>query len=110
MFVSLKKHIAFLLLLIVLVPTSIQLIHELENHEHAVCSSINEHHFHQNDINCDEFHKQLTPYTYSFLDAPYHLKARSFTSTFISKPQQINTLFKDIRFLRGPPIHNVYFS
>ena len=38
-----------------MLPTSIEIIHDLENHEHIVCSSQNDHHIHIEDLDCNEF-------------------------------------------------------
>ncbi len=40
-----------------LTPLAIQVIHVFENHEHSVCVSINDPHFHDNDnLDCEQLH------------------------------------------------------
>ncbi|WP_435262811.1 hypothetical protein [Tenacibaculum sp. nBUS_03] len=54
-----KKHITFFGLLVLLLPSVIQCVHAFENHEHIVCSSVDEHHFHEQEIDCSILHFQV---------------------------------------------------
>jgi hypothetical protein len=38
-----------------MIPTSIEILHALENHKHPVCHSKTEKHLHEKTLNCD-FH------------------------------------------------------
>ncbi|MDD7914236.1 hypothetical protein [Polaribacter ponticola] len=86
-----------------MLPTSIEIIHDLENHEHIVCSSQNDHHIHIEDLDCNEFHKQITFFS---LDFPANLDVipkRFYTSLFIDKPQIEKEIYQSIKTTRGPP-------
>jgi len=43
---------------LLLLPMSLKLFHTLENHEHKVCNSKINKHFHQQEIDCSFYHVQ----------------------------------------------------
>ncbi len=59
---SVKNKIVYslfsvLISLIIVLPFAIQTLHALEGHEHLVCTAENEHHFHQQEVNCSIYHQ-----------------------------------------------------
>ena len=86
-----------------MIPTSIQIMHELENHEHTVCNSINVQHIHELDNDCDEFHKQLTTYSMNFASNYDVIPEHFYATNFIDKPQLINEVYQTKKSSRGPP-------
>lgn len=50
---------ALLLLLVIIVPITIQTVHAFENHEHTVCTATDIKHIHNQDIDCSVFHFQI---------------------------------------------------
>ena len=54
-----RKHSVLLLTCLLLIPTSIQLIHAIQQHEQTICSSDVIYHFHQQDIECELCHLQV---------------------------------------------------
>lgn len=55
----LHKFFAFTLVLIVLIPITVQAVHALDNHKHQICTAIDVKHIHQQDIDCSIFHQQI---------------------------------------------------
>lgn len=86
-----------------LIPTSIELLHELENHEHVICTSVNDHHIHKQDLDCDEFHKQLTVFSKDFTSNYDVIPTHYYTSIFIDKPQIESEFYQSKKTTRGPP-------
>ena len=39
-----------------MIPSSIEILHDLENHEHSetICTSVGEQHIHKENLDCDE--------------------------------------------------------
>ena len=90
-----------------LIPTSIEILHDLENHEHSVCTSISEHHIHKQHIDCTVFHKQLTIFSKDFTSNYDVIPVHFYTSVFTDKPQRIKDVCQSIRIPRGPPYFTV---
>ena len=42
-----------------MIPASIEILHDLENHEHSVCNSVSEHHIHKQHLDCADLHKHV---------------------------------------------------
>ncbi len=53
-----NRHRVFAILfaLIVLFPSTVQVLHALENHEHVTCTAKNVKHIHQQNDDCSIFH------------------------------------------------------
>ncbi|MCI2227973.1 hypothetical protein MC378_02255 [Polaribacter sp. MSW13] len=86
-----------------MIPVSIEILHDLENHEHTVCTSIGEHHIHKQNVNCDEFHKHLTIFSMDFTSNFDVIPTHFYANTFIDKPQVFKEIYHDRKFSRGPP-------
>jgi hypothetical protein len=48
------------------IPATVQLIHVIEGHEHQVCVSLEEQHFHENEFDCSQFHRPFQVLTVDF--------------------------------------------
>ncbi|CAM1355075.1 hypothetical protein [Tenacibaculum halocynthiae] len=97
-----KKHIIFLSLLVLLLPSVIQCIHAFENHEHIICSSIDEHHFHEQEIDCSILHFQVgvTTYDYPF---DYQIISEEIYNPQFNQPLTVTLHNTNKKTPRGPP-------
>jgi hypothetical protein len=85
-----------------MIPTSIQILHELENHNHSVCTSKVEQHIHEKEIDCS---LHLIKQSDSFL-ATNHYKIITKIIIFNTDNLQYSFLknHHQLSFsLRGPP-------
>ena len=57
---------ALLLLLVIVVPITIQTVHAFEKHEHTVCTATDIKHIHNQDIDCSVFHFQIQQDVFDF--------------------------------------------
>lgn len=48
---------SILISFIVVLPFAVQTLHAIEGHEHTVCTAENEHHFHQQEVDCSTYHQ-----------------------------------------------------
>jgi hypothetical protein len=90
-----------------MIPTSIEILHDLEGHEHTVCTSENEQHIHKDSLDCDEFHKQLTFFSYTFTSNLDVIPTHFYTTIFIDKPQSTKEFYQSIKTTRGPPYFTI---
>lgn len=90
-----------------MIPTSIEIIHVLENHEHTVCTSVSEQHLHEQSINCDEFHKQLTIFSMDFTSNLDVIPKHYYTTFFVDESQTFKEIYQSIKTTRGPPYFTV---
>ncbi|WP_158837955.1 hypothetical protein [Polaribacter sp. L3A8] len=102
-----KKLLSVFFLLLLMLPTSIEIIHNLENHEHTVCTSVTEHHIHEQHFSCAEFHKHLTVFSMDFTSNLDVIPTHFYTSIFIDKPQRIKEVCQSIKTSRGPPYYTI---
>ena len=86
-----------------MIPTSIGILHDLENHEHTTCISINEQHIHKQSLDCDEFHKQLTVFSMDFTSNYDVIPTHYYTTVFIDEPQILKEIYHLKKSSRGPP-------
>lgn len=86
-----------------MIPTSIEILHDLENHEHSVCTSTSEHHIHKQHLDCADFHKQLTIFSMDFTSNFDVIPTHFYTTIFIDKPQVITEVYHSKKHSRGPP-------
>jgi hypothetical protein len=88
-----------------MIPTSIEILHDLENHEHShtVCTSVGEQHIHIQSLDCDEFHKQLTIFSMDFTSNYDVIPTHFYASLFIDKPQNLKEVYHSKKYSRGPP-------
>ncbi|AUC84521.1 hypothetical protein CW731_04045 [Polaribacter sp. ALD11] len=90
-----------------MIPASIQIVHAFENHEHTICTSLVENHFHQDNAGCDEFHKQLTIFSVEFSSNFDVIPTHFYSTTFIDKPQRIKEVYHSKKSSRGPPFFTI---
>lgn len=84
-------------------PSAIQLVHVIENHEHSVCVSLTEKHLHEKEIDCDIFHKQIQPFAFKFPSRLEVIPEHFYTTSFTEIPQVFHTLHHSKKHSRGPP-------
>lgn len=102
---SIKKHIALLSLFVLLFPSAIQLAHTFENHEHTVCTSTNDQHFHKKELDCSLLHFNFEVFALNF-NSDYNLIAVLYFKTlFNDQPQfiPVNHIVKALP--RAPPFN-----
>jgi hypothetical protein len=95
--------ISFLLIGTLLFPSAVQVVHDLEGHEHTVCSDFSTH-VHENKTDCDLCHFHSSPFEYQFDTSSGVIK--------ISTERQIECFYTFISSkysspnnpLRGPPV------
>lgn len=107
MLVRLKKHIALLSFFVLLIPTIVQLAHTFEDHEHVVCTSKYDQHFHEDDADCSELHYQLKVFSHEISDTYEVVSLDNFKSSFNLQPQFIPVYHVVKTLPRAPP---VFFS
>ncbi|MGB0880021.1 MAG: hypothetical protein ACPGTO_05595 [Polaribacter sp.] len=88
-------------------PTLVEVIHDLENHEHTVCMSDSEHHLHKKSLDCKEFHKQITFFSYEFSSGIDAIPTHFYTTIFIDKPQILKEVYHSKKSSRAPPYFTV---
>lgn len=86
-----------------MIPSSIEILHNLENHEHTICTSVSEHHIHKQDLDCNEFHKQLTVFSMDFTSNYDVIPTHFYSTLFIDSPQIFTEFYQPIKTTRGPP-------
>ncbi|WP_143032093.1 hypothetical protein [Tenacibaculum sp. MAR_2009_124] len=67
---TLKKHITLFCLVVLLIPSVLQSLHAFHDHTHIVCSSIDEHHFHEQQVDCSLWHFQKEVFSYNYFKEP----------------------------------------
>jgi hypothetical protein len=105
---ALKKYGIICLSIVVFLPAIVQLLHTFEDHEHATtCVSKSDHHFHQNDLDCQLFHTQHQYYSYDFSNNYEVIPNNYYISEIFVKPLIIETVYKTHKSSRAPPIFTV---
>ncbi|WP_459742267.1 hypothetical protein [Polaribacter sp. OB-PA-B3] len=89
-------------LLVLMFPASIQITHALENHDHVVCSSKVEQHIHQDSLNCDELHKQLIIFNFTFNSFEL-AETEIYKTDFLSKNIRLKEVTVSKKSSRAPP-------
>lgn len=90
-----------------MMPTSIEVFHELEKHEHTICISVGENHIHNQDIDCDDFHKQLTIFSVDFTANLDVIPKHFYTTISIDSSQTLKEIYQSIKTTRGSPFLTV---
>ena len=98
-----KKYSIICLSIVVFLPTIVQLVHTFEKHEHGICISKDDQHFHQKDSDCAlchlqaETHAILNDRSFPVFNAKEQILLRT-RYNFLSNYQQLSFS------LRGPPV------
>ena len=104
---KLQKYIAIVSLFILLVPSVIQTIHAFEDHTHIVCSAVDEHHFHEQEVNCSILHFHFEVFSFdhsiSFSVIPEHF----YKTVFTLQPQFFSHQVVKQQASRAPPCFTV---
>ena len=100
---SFKKHIAFLSLLVLLIPSVIQFEHVFENHEHTICTATDDHHFHEQELDCSLLHYQLQVFSYTTASNHAVIPLHFYKTTYNEQPQVLSVVYTDKKNTRGPP-------
>lgn len=88
-------------------PSVIQVIHAFENHSHEVCVSVDEQHFHEQELDCSlaDYQFEVFSYTvnsnYKVIPQPFYKKS------YNSLPQIIAVVHLHKKASRGPPYFTV---
>ena len=90
-----------------MIPASIQIAHAFENHEHTICTSLSEHHLHQENADCDEFHKQLSIYSIEFTSNLDVIPSHFYSLVFNDEPQTTHEVYYSTKTSRGPPVFTI---
>lgn len=100
----LKKHIALILVLLLITPTIITTSHSfLEDHEHTICTSKTDMHIHELENDCSDLHLQLEVFHINLANNYELLTEENYTYKSVDKTQQLNSLFFSPKSSRGPP-------
>ena len=102
---SLKRHIALLSILILLLPSAILFAHTFENHKHTVCSSTNEHHFHEQELDCSILNFNFEVFSLDFNSEYNLIHIAYFKTRFNLQPQFIPVHHVVKTLPRGPPFN-----
>lgn len=101
---NLKRHIALLFVLVLLVPLIVQTIHAInDNHEHIVCKSINEQHIHKQDLDCSELHFPLKTLALNLTFCNKVTTKQFYKSNFNRQSQIFLAVYNSYKSSRGPP-------
>jgi hypothetical protein len=95
--------VALILILVLAIPTTIQITHLFENHEHVICTS-NDVHLHEADVDCSICDYTYTPFNFKINYYPEFQKFSEIkikSCTFISRYK--NKKNSNPKSLRAPP-------
>lgn len=99
-----KKHIALISLLVLSIPSLIQIVHLFEDHEHFVCTSDTEQHYHENiDLDCCQFHYQLEFYSTEIATNFDVIPVHFYKDIYNEQPQITFVVHYSKKTPRGPP-------
>ncbi|MFY0604134.1 MAG: hypothetical protein JXQ93_09300 [Flavobacteriaceae bacterium] len=97
------KYSIILLSAVVFLPAAVQLLHIFNDHEHTVCVSKNDAHFHQKDLDCVLCHLQGETYWVS--NEIDFVALKNELLVFNNKPYNFLSNYQQLSFsLRGPPV------
>ncbi len=101
----LKRHIALVSILVLLLPSVILLVHSFENHKHPVCSSTSEQHFHEQELNCSLLNFNFQVFSLDF-NSSYDLIPVTYFKTRQNLQPQFIPVHHVVKILpRGPPFN-----
>ncbi|WGH76186.1 hypothetical protein P8625_03185 [Tenacibaculum tangerinum] len=81
----------------------VQLAHVFEKHEHTICVSKNDHHFHESDIDCDQLHYQFKFFSQRLAQDFEVIVPAFFKATFSLKSQIASVYHNSKKLSRAPP-------
>jgi len=84
-------------------PFAVQTLHALEGHEHTVCTAKNEHHFHQQEVDCGIYHQIIDQNAIEF-PIEFDLKTPSiFKKIYTYSYQNKSSSNLQLKSSRAPP-------
>lgn len=98
-----RNYISAIFLFALLLPTAIQVVHAFEKHEHTVCTSINDDHFHEKELECSLLHYQLQVFSYTTASNYAVIPLHFYKTTYNEQPQVLSVVYTDKKNTRGPP-------
>ena len=87
-----------------MLPATIQLVHLIENHQHEVCISKTEKHFHKKDIDCTLCHLQAENLAIDFMSNNDVIPQFFYADISSKQPQNSKVVYHSKKTSRGPPI------
>jgi len=102
-----KKYSIICLSIVVFLPAIVQLVHTFEKHEHGICISKDDHHFHQKDLDCQLFHTQQEYHTHDFGNTYEVIPNQFYISEVPVISIHIEKVFRTHKSSRAPPIFTV---
>lgn len=100
---TLKKYSIVCLSIVIFLPAIVQLVHTFEKHEHGICISKDDQHFHQKDPDCVLCHLQGE--TYAILNDRDFPVFNSEEQILLSTQYNFLSNYQQLSFsLRGPPV------
>lgn len=96
------KLSAIVLLVALLLPTTVQLLHSLENHKHTACGEVTTH-LHERTIDCSIGSFHFSTFTFEPLPNLPQLVSETFSNNKIGYFSSEIIGFQNTIFLRGPP-------
>lgn len=100
---TLKKYSIICLSIVIFLPAIVQLVHTFEKHEHGICMSKDDQHFHQKDVDCVLCHLQGE--TYAILNDRDFPVFNSEVQILLSTQYNFLSNYQQLSFsLRGPPV------
>jgi len=100
----LYRAFSILLSLSIILPFAVQTLHVLEGHEHTVCTAKNEHHFHQQKVDCGIYHQNIE-HNYFDFSSEFNLKSPPFfKKNYTFFYQHKHPLSLQLKASRAPPV------
>lgn len=104
---SIKRHIALLSLFVLLLPSAIQLAHTFENHEHTVCTSTDNQHFHEQELDCSQLHFNFEVFSFTATSNYAVIPQHFYKKEYNEQPQLVSVVYSEKKSSRGPPYFTV---
>ncbi len=89
-------------MVVLLTPSVLQSIHAFHDHTHIVCSSMDEHHFHEGDVDCSLWHYHVEFYNYDQILSSEIVFNQLF-EVLIPQPESVWILSNAKKSPRAPP-------
>ena len=99
---KLKEHITLFCLVVLLIPSVLQTIHAFEDHSHNFCSSLDEHHFHEQEIDCSLWHFHSEIFSYNHVN-DFDIAFEQSHQLIIEQAKNVTVLDNAKKSPRAPP-------
>ena len=92
-------------MLILSFPTLIQTLHLFDSHEHLLCTSDTEQHYHElDDVDCEQLHYQFEVFSNDFTSLYNVVPLHIYSITYNEQPQVTYGVHYAKKAPRGPPV------